>query len=129
MTRSRFAGIQFTITGSRPPRGMAMLTEALKFKVPIAAFNGGMFVESDLSTMIEQLPIPVGVATELHAAAWKRMFDDFLRQWSAQSGKAFVPFDAVHDYHLYLDGKLRIAGARSFLTSCRIQLPEEKIRS
>src|SRR5262249_40928164 len=71
-----------------------------------------------------------GVLTQtakIHAAAWKRMFDDFLRQWSAQSGKAFVPFDAVHDYQLYVDGKLRIDGARSFLASRAIQLPEEKI--
>jgi beta-phosphoglucomutase family hydrolase len=71
-----------------------------------------------------------GVLTQtakLHAAAWKRMFDDFLQQWSAQSGKAFVPFDAVHDYQLYVDGKLRIDGARSFLASRGIQLPENKI--
>jgi beta-phosphoglucomutase family hydrolase len=71
-----------------------------------------------------------GVLTQtakVHAAAWKRMFDDFLRQWSAQSGKAFIPFDAFQDYQLYVDGKLRIDGARSFLASRGIQLPEEKI--
>jgi beta-phosphoglucomutase family hydrolase/Cof subfamily protein (haloacid dehalogenase superfamily) len=330
--RLRSAGIQFTITSSRPPRGMAMLTEALRLNVPIAAFNGGMFVESDLTTVLEQLTIPLGIATQavdyllqegldvwvysggnwylrridaphvaheqhavqfapcvvnelhsvlsgavkivgvtddtrliarsdaelrqrvgpfvsascsqpyyidlthrdankgmvvrmastyfgtptsqiavigdglndivmfanaglsiamgnaipevqrmaryvtksneedgfanavdqvilgqqrkpeekiglppltraclfdldgvltrtakLHAAAWKRMFDDFLRQWSAQSGKAFIPFDAVHDYQIYVDGKLRIDGARSFLVSRGVQLPEEKV--
>jgi beta-phosphoglucomutase family hydrolase len=64
---------------------------------------------------------------KLHAAAWKRMFDDFLLQWSSQSGKAIVPFDAVHDYQRYVDGKLRIDGARSFLASRGIQLPEDKI--
>jgi beta-phosphoglucomutase family hydrolase len=71
-----------------------------------------------------------GVLTQtakVHAAAWKRMFDDFLRQWSAQSGKAFIPFDPVRDYQLYVDGKLRIDGARSFIASRSIQLPEEKI--
>jgi Cof subfamily protein (haloacid dehalogenase superfamily)/beta-phosphoglucomutase family hydrolase len=330
--RLRSAGIQFTITSSRPPRGMAMLTKALRLKVPFAAFNGGVFIESDLTTVLEQLPIPLGVATQvidyllqegldawvysggnwylrrldaphvvheqqavqfapsgvndlhsvlngavkivgvtddmqrmarseselrlrvgpyvsasrsqqyyidfthrdankgmvvrmasnhfgistsqiavigdglndilmfanaglsiamgnaipevqrmakyvtksneeegfatavdqiilgqerteeeklglppltraclfdldgvltqtakLHAAAWKRMFDDFLWQWSAQSGKAFVPFDDVHDYQLYVDGKLRIDGARSFLASRGIQLPKEMI--
>src|SRR5215475_11294259 len=328
----RSAGIQFTITSSRPPRGMAMLAEALQLKVPIAAFNGGMFVESDLTTVLEQLTIPLGIATQvvdyllhegldvwvysggnwyvrrldaphvaheqqtvqfapsvvdelhsvlngpvkiagvtddtplmarseaelrrqvgsfvsasssqpyyidfthrdankgmvvrmasnyfgiptsqiavigdglndilmfanaglsiamgnaapevqrmaryvtrsneedgfadavdqiilgrarsaeeklglppltraclfdldgvltqtakLHSAAWKRMFDDFLLQWSSQSGKAFVPFDAVQDYQRYVDGKLRSDGARSFLASRGIQLPEEKI--
>jgi Cof subfamily protein (haloacid dehalogenase superfamily)/beta-phosphoglucomutase family hydrolase len=330
--RLRSAGIEFTITSGRPPRGMAMLIQALKLKVPIAAFNGGMFIKPDLTTVIEELLIPVGVATQvvdyllkegldawvyssenwylrrldaphaaheqqtvqfspsvvddlhsvlngvvkivgvsddaqliaraeselrrhvgpyvsasssqpyyidfthrdankgmvvrmaanyfgistsqiavigdglndvlmfanaglsiamgnaapevqrmakyvtksneedgfadavdqiilggqrsaeeklglppltraclfdldgvltqtakLHAAAWKRMFDDFLLQWSAQSGKAFVPFDAVHDYQVYVDGKLRLDGARSFLASRGIQVPEEKI--
>ena len=332
VNRLRSAGIEFTITSGRPPRGMAMLTEALKLMFPIAAFNGGMFVEPDLTTVIEELVIPVGVATQvvdyllqegldawvyssdnwylrrldaphaaheqqtvqfspsvvddlhsvlngvvkivgvsddaqliaraaselrhrvgpyvsasssqpyyidftnrdankgmvvrmaanyfsistsqiavigdglndvlmfanaglsiamgnaapevqrmatyvtgsneedgfadavdqiilgrarsaeeklglppltraclfdldgvltqtakLHSAAWKRMFDDFLLQWSSQSGKAFVPFDAVRDYQRYVDGKLRIDGARSFLASRGIQLPEEKI--
>jgi HAD superfamily hydrolase (TIGR01509 family) len=55
------------------------------------------------------------------------MFDDFLREWSTQSGRVFVPFDAVHDYQFYVDGKLRIDGARSFLASRGIQLSEEKI--
>src|SRR5262249_8210635 len=71
-----------------------------------------------------------GVLTKtakLHAAAWKQMFDDFLRRWATQSGKAFVPFDAVHDYQLYVDGKLRIDGARSFLASRGIQMQEERI--
>jgi beta-phosphoglucomutase family hydrolase len=71
-----------------------------------------------------------GVLTQtakLHAAAWKRMFDDFLRQWSANSGKGFAAFDSVRDYQLYVDGKLRADGARSFLASRGIQLSEEKI--
>ncbi len=55
------------------------------------------------------------------------MFDSVLRQWSAESGKSFVPFDAVHDYQLYVDGKLRNDGARSFLESRGIALTEEKI--
>jgi Cof subfamily protein (haloacid dehalogenase superfamily)/beta-phosphoglucomutase family hydrolase len=330
--RLRSFGIQFTITSGRPPRGMAMLTKALKLTGPIAAFNGGITLESDLTTVREQLPIPVGVGTQvidylfqkgldawvytaegwylrrpdaphvaheqqtvqfapsivndlysvlngalkivgvsddaqrtarseselrrlvgsyvsascsqpyyvdithrdankgavvqtaakyfgistsqiavigdglndillfanaglsiamgnatpevqrmaryvtksndeegfaiavdqfilgesrtaegklglppltraclfdldgvltktakLHAAAWKRMFDDFLRQWSTQSSNAFVPFDEVQDYQLYVDGKLRTEGARSFLESRGIHLTEEKI--
>src|SRR5215472_15445024 len=47
------AGILFAITSGRPPRGMAMLTEPLKLKTPIAAFNGGLLVDSDM-TVIEQ---------------------------------------------------------------------------
>ena len=51
--KMRSAGIQFAITSGRPPRGMAMLIEPLALTTPIAAFNGGLFVKSDL-TVIEQ---------------------------------------------------------------------------
>jgi Cof subfamily protein (haloacid dehalogenase superfamily) len=49
----RAGGIQFAITSGRPPRGMQMLIEPLSLTTPIAAFNGGMFVRSDLS-LLEQ---------------------------------------------------------------------------
>ena len=47
------AGITFAITSGRPPRGMAMLIEPLALKTPIAGFNGGIFVEPDM-TIIEE---------------------------------------------------------------------------
>jgi beta-phosphoglucomutase family hydrolase len=68
-----------------------------------------------------------GVLTKtavVHAAAWKEVFDEFLGAWSRQSGKPFVPFDAVKDYDAYVDGKPREDGARSFLASRGIELPE-----
>jgi Cof subfamily protein (haloacid dehalogenase superfamily) len=43
------AGIAFAITSGRPPRGMAMLIEPLSLRTPIAGFNGGVFVDPDLS--------------------------------------------------------------------------------
>jgi Cof subfamily protein (haloacid dehalogenase superfamily) len=45
------SGIAFTITSSRPPRGMKMLIDDLQLQDPIAAFNGGLFVRSDLSVI------------------------------------------------------------------------------
>jgi beta-phosphoglucomutase family hydrolase len=68
-----------------------------------------------------------GVVTQtalVHAAAWKAMFDDFLRQRSEQTGEPFVPFDDVRDYDQYVDGKPRLDGTRSFLDSRGIKLPE-----
>ena len=59
----------------------------------------------------------------VHDAAWKEMFDDFLRQWSARTGKEFVPFDPVQDYDEYVDGKPRLEGTASFLESRGISLP------
>jgi Cof subfamily protein (haloacid dehalogenase superfamily) len=47
------AGIAFAITSGRPPRGMSMLIEPLALQTPIAAFNGGIFVDPDM-TMLEQ---------------------------------------------------------------------------
>jgi beta-phosphoglucomutase family hydrolase len=68
-----------------------------------------------------------GVVTKtalVHAAAWKEMFDDFLREYARQTGTEFVPFDAVHEYDRYVDGKPRLAGTRSFLQARGIELPE-----
>ncbi len=67
-----------------------------------------------------------GVVTKtaaVHDEAWKEMFDDFLRDWSAKSGTQFVPFDPVRDYDDYVDGKPRIEGTKSFLESRHIALP------
>src|SRR5947208_1616722 len=53
VAKMRSAGIQFASTSGRPPRGMDMLIAPLALTTPIAAFNGGMFIKSDLS-VIEQ---------------------------------------------------------------------------
>ena len=60
---------------------------------------------------------------EVHAAAWKEMFDDYLKQRAARTGEPFVPFDPVHDYDEYVDGKPRYEGVQSFLQSRGIELP------
>ncbi len=60
---------------------------------------------------------------KLHAAAWKEMFDGYLKEWAEKSGAAFVAFDAAADYDTYVDGKSRADGTRSFLQSRGIDLP------
>jgi beta-phosphoglucomutase family hydrolase len=60
----------------------------------------------------------------VHAAAWKEMFDGFLRARAERAGEPFVPFDLVQDYGPYVDGKRREDGTRSFLASRGITLPE-----
>jgi Cof subfamily protein (haloacid dehalogenase superfamily) len=45
------SGIAFTIASARPPLGMKMLIDDLQLQEPIAAFNGGLFVRSDLSVI------------------------------------------------------------------------------
>jgi len=61
-----------------------------------------------------------GVITDtarVHAAAWKHVFDAFLRGRSA-------PFDIRADYLRYVDGRSRLDGVRTFLASRGICLPE-----
>jgi HAD superfamily hydrolase (TIGR01484 family) len=55
--------IRFAITSGRPPRGMAMLFDALDIDTPIAGFNGGLFVERDL-TILKQKEVPADVARQ-----------------------------------------------------------------
>ena len=59
-----------------------------------------------------------------HAAAWKQMFDAFLRERAERDGAAFVPFDSDRDYAQYVDGMKREDGVRRFLASRGITLPE-----
>jgi beta-phosphoglucomutase family hydrolase len=68
-----------------------------------------------------------GVLTKtavVHNAAWKEMFDAYLKERSRRTGEPFVPFDPGRDYDEYVDGKPRADGTRSFLASRGIELPE-----
>lgn len=60
----------------------------------------------------------------VHAAAWKRLFDEFLKRRSADTGEPFVPFDIDADYRRHVDGKPRYAGVAAFLKSRAIELPQ-----
>jgi beta-phosphoglucomutase family hydrolase len=68
-----------------------------------------------------------GVLTKtaaVHAAAWKQMFDEFLRKRAQADGGEFRPFDIHDDYDQYVDGKPREDGVRDFLASRDISLPD-----
>lgn len=67
-----------------------------------------------------------GVLTKtasLHAKAWKKLFDGFLEQRSAETGETFIPFDLDIDYRRYVDGKPRYDGVADFLISRGVTLP------
>ncbi|MGJ5755763.1 HAD superfamily hydrolase (TIGR01509 family)/beta-phosphoglucomutase family hydrolase [Streptomyces puniciscabiei] len=68
-----------------------------------------------------------GVLTQtakVHAAAWKEMFDGYLRERATREGTGFVPFDAAGDYDEYVDGRPREDGVRTFLAARGVHLPE-----
>jgi alpha,alpha-trehalase len=67
-----------------------------------------------------------GVITDtagVHRSAWKAMFDDYLSERARRTGQGQRPFEEA-DYLRYVDGKSRADGARSFLVSRGVELPE-----
>ncbi|MDZ7844999.1 MAG: beta-phosphoglucomutase family hydrolase [Anaerolineales bacterium] len=67
-----------------------------------------------------------GVITEstaLHSLAWKKMFDQFLKNHAREADKPFHEFSHEDDYLAFVDGKPRYKGVQSFLESRGIQLP------
>ncbi|HEU4975445.1 MAG TPA: beta-phosphoglucomutase family hydrolase [Baekduia sp.] len=67
-----------------------------------------------------------GVLTQtakVHAAAWKEMFDGYLRRHAEEAGEPFAAF-TQSDYDRYVDGRPRTDGVRAFLASRGIELPE-----
>jgi alpha,alpha-trehalase len=66
-----------------------------------------------------------GVLTDtasVHAAAWKRLFDEYLARRSEGLGEPFRRFEHA-DYLHHVDGRSRYDGVAGFLTSRGIQLP------
>jgi beta-phosphoglucomutase family hydrolase len=61
---------------------------------------------------------------KIHSRCWKTMFDDFLSRRAAEGKEPFRPFDLETDYKLYVDGRPRYEGVRSFLASRNISLSE-----
>jgi len=54
-------GVLFAITSGRPPRGMRMLVHPLEIRGPMAAFNGGIIVQPDL-TIVDERTVPADLA-------------------------------------------------------------------
>ena len=123
VARLRAVGVRFTITSGRPPRGMAMLTGPLRLEDPIAAFNGGMFVRPDLTTVLQQHTLALDVAREvvdflLSAGldAWVyRGAEWFIRRSDAphvareQATVQFAP-NVIDNLGTVLDGAVKIVG-------------------
>lgn len=61
----------------------------------------------------------------VHFAAWKAMFDAYLRE---RDGPGFRPFEQA-DYDAHVDGRPRDDGVRAFLASRGIRLDEAQVRA
>lgn len=79
------AGIAFAITSGRPPRGMAMLIDPLALRTPIAGFNGGIYVNPNM-TILEQHVLPADVA----GRALQVIFDNGMDAWVYAGNDWFI---------------------------------------
>jgi len=67
-----------------------------------------------------------GVITKtalVHASAWKKMFDDYLKLREIRFKEPFMAFTHTNDYLPYVDGKPRYNGVSDFLASRKIEIP------
>ena len=67
-----------------------------------------------------------GVITKtalVHAASWKRMFDEYMKGREERFGESYREFTHAGDYLPYVDGKPRYKGVQSFLESRGIDIP------
>ena len=85
-------------------------------------FNSSI-TSSQFNAVLFDLDGVITATAKVHAACWKRVFDEFLQQRTEKTDELFQPFDLQNDYKLYVDGKMRYVGVQSFLESRGIQLP------
>jgi len=92
--------------------------------MPAAVVTEGLGLPAGIRACLFDLDGVLTPTALVHAAAWKQMFDAYLRERAARAGEPFQPFDAHADYEQYVDGKPRYDGVRSFLAARGIELPE-----
>jgi Cof subfamily protein (haloacid dehalogenase superfamily) len=81
------AGLVLAITSGRPPRGMSMLIEPLNLQGAIAGFNGGVFVNPDLS-VIESHTLDLATARQ----TLELMLDRELDAWIYTADDWFIRY-------------------------------------
>ena len=102
----RNAGITLALTSGRPPRGMSMLIAPLKLEGAIAGFNGGVFVNPDLS-VIESHLLDFAAAKETLQLILDQGLDAWLyteKEWLIRDAKA--PHVAREAWTVKFDAKV-----------------------
>ncbi len=80
-------------------------------------------IENKFKAVIFDLDGVITKTALVHSVAWKEMFDTYLKQREATHGEKFVEFTHEGDYLIFVDGKPRYEGVKSFLESRGIELP------
>lgn len=88
------------------------------------SLRGVLGLPDGITALLFDLDGVLTKTAEVHATAWKQMFDEELARHAGEPGVDATPFDATGDYHRYVDGKPRYDGVRDFLASRGIHPPE-----
>lgn len=78
---------------------------------------------TDIEAFIFDMDGVITDTANIHAAAWKKLFDEYLKRVATRNHTEFTPFEVDRDYYFYIDGKPRYDGLLSFLNSRGIELP------
>ena len=79
--------------------------------------------ENSFKAVIFDLDGVITQTAAVHSAAWKKMFDEFLKKHASENNESFKEFTHQQDYLNYVDGKPRYEGVASFVESRGIKLP------
>ena len=112
----RHAGIAFAITSGRPPRGMSMLIEPLALQGAIAGFNGGVFVNPNLS-VIESHTLDLATAKQTLKLILDRGLDAWVyteKEWLIRNRDA--PHVAREAWTVKFDAKVVASFTDAHLT-------------
>ncbi len=80
--------------------------------------------EKNIKALIVDMDGVVTHTAKIHADAWKRMVDTFLRKRGEEEGKEYEPMDEEKDYRAYIDGVPRHQAVRDLFAARGITLPE-----
>jgi len=116
------ADVLFAVVSGRPPRGMSMLVEPLGLTTPIAAFNGGLVVDTEMHTLVQHV-LPRDLITPIVSLLHSFSLDVWLYRgadWYVQDPKgphvakesATVEFGptVVDDYSDLIDDIAKLVG-------------------
>ena len=78
---------------------------------------------ADYEAVLFDLDGVLTATARLHAAAWTRLFDDYLARRAAARGEPLRRFES-RDYARFVDGRPRYDGVRAFLASRGITVPD-----
>lgn len=96
----------------------------LRFRAARPSLRTVLGLPDGITALLFDLDGVLTKTAEVHAAAWKEMFDEVLAAHAGEPGVDSRPFDETADYLQYVDGKPRYDGVRDFLASRGLHPPE-----